>query len=213
MASIRELFILGLIARRPTHGYEIKQFMDDAMVENWTNISTTHIYHTLGKLKNAGFIQSRSERVGLQPPREVYSVTPEGEKALTEMLMQDEFLDQKIFFDFHVVLTAIAGMRNIADKERTQVIKRRIEIVENTMRRRKEKKEKAVVSKFDDTPLVQAFSRHEARFIENELQWLYEVLEEIERLGWKAFVSRSHRSEGKQDSPVGIRSTSNKAGA
>lgn len=209
MASSRELFILGLIARRPTHGYEIKQFLSDAVVESWTNISTTHIYHTLGKLKKQGFIEARVERFGNQPPRDVFSITPQGRQALAEMLGQDDLLNQKVFFDFHIILATIGGLRDMPDNEKTQLVKRRIAIVERTISERREKHAQGRTGRFADTPLVQALSRHEVDFARHELEWLLEVLGEIEQLGWSAFSGRSRRASAGQNHLVGTGSASN----
>lgn len=194
MASSRELFILSLIARRPTYGYEIKQFLSDANAEAWANISTPHIYHTLSKLEKAGLIEARQERNGCQPTREVYSITRLGQANLTEMLQQDQFLDQSLTFDFDVVLAAVGGLRDLSDEDKTRVIKRRIQIVENAMRTRKEMKSAGKVSKWADTPLVQAIGQHKSRFLEMELTWLQEILHTVERTGWRAFagIGRKH---------------------
>ena len=78
--------ILGLIAQKPRHGYEVRAAFE-ALVggdNNW-QVKPAQIYTTLERLEEAGMIQRTSDLgEGEEPSRRVYQITLLGEEALKE---------------------------------------------------------------------------------------------------------------------------------
>ena len=49
-----ELMILGLLAERPRHGYEIEEVIEARGMREWTAIGFSSIYYLLNKLEKGG---------------------------------------------------------------------------------------------------------------------------------------------------------------
>jgi DNA-binding PadR family transcriptional regulator len=81
-----ELVVLSLIAEQPLHGYQIEQLISDRNMRAWTDLSTSSIYYLISKLEEKGWIEptpsAAPSRQG--PPRKVYRITREGERAWKE---------------------------------------------------------------------------------------------------------------------------------
>jgi DNA-binding PadR family transcriptional regulator len=86
-----ENLLLGLLAERPMHGYELARLVcdDEALRAIW-HLKRSEVYFLLGKLQAQGHIAEaapaagdRSQRQAGGPPRQVYEVTPGG-RALLE---------------------------------------------------------------------------------------------------------------------------------
>ncbi len=78
--------ILGLIAQKPRHGYEIRAAFE-ALVggdKNW-EVKPAQIYTTLERLEEAGMIHRASDLgEGEEPSRRIYQITPLGQETLKE---------------------------------------------------------------------------------------------------------------------------------
>jgi DNA-binding PadR family transcriptional regulator len=80
------LVVLGLLRRRPLHGYEIKHIIQDHMGD-WTSIAFGSIYFALGKLAEEGLVEVHStEQEGSRPSRTVYAVTEAGRAEFLRLL-------------------------------------------------------------------------------------------------------------------------------
>ena len=77
--------VLGLLAQRPRHGYELRAAFQ-ALVggeENW-DIKPAQIYTTLTRLEQGGFIAEDSVEQDGGPEKRIYAITLAGHKILTE---------------------------------------------------------------------------------------------------------------------------------
>lgn len=88
-----ELAILGLVAERPKHGYQIEQDIESRGMRNWTEIGFSSIYHILNKLQGAGWIAgivttAHGDQGRSGPARKVFHVTEAGGNALREAVHQ-----------------------------------------------------------------------------------------------------------------------------
>jgi len=52
--------LLGLLARQPRHGYELKNALEQALGGNW-EINFGQIYTTLGRLERDGLVTSHTD--------------------------------------------------------------------------------------------------------------------------------------------------------
>lgn len=74
-----ELAVLGLVAERDMHGYEIEAVIRERGMRNWTDIGFSSIYHILGQLERGGLIASRTEAApGKGPARKIYGAKEAG---------------------------------------------------------------------------------------------------------------------------------------
>jgi PadR family transcriptional regulator PadR len=82
--GVMQLFVLTAIREKETYGYEIVQnirrkTMDELVMEEGT------LYPSLKRMEQNNWVKSRWERVG-DKIRKYYSITPEGEAKLREMI-------------------------------------------------------------------------------------------------------------------------------
>jgi DNA-binding PadR family transcriptional regulator len=78
--------ILGLLAQRPRHGYDLRAAFVAVMGGelNW-DVKPAQIYTTLERLEQASLVQCESDLgEGKEPSRRVYAITPAGKKVLHE---------------------------------------------------------------------------------------------------------------------------------
>ncbi len=73
-----ELILLGLVAERPQHGYELEEVIVARGMREWTEIGFSSIYYVLGKLRERGLVIETSAPSARGKPRKVYSPTPAG---------------------------------------------------------------------------------------------------------------------------------------
>lgn len=80
-----ELAILGLVAEKPRHGYEIEGVIEARGMRDWTEIGFSSIYYILRKLEGKGLVTSKLEKSsGRGPARKVFKVTKEGQQVWYE---------------------------------------------------------------------------------------------------------------------------------
>lgn len=73
--------LLGLLAKGPKHGYELKGDFEELLGGTW-EINQGQVYLTLGRLERDGFVSSDVVPQDTRPDRKVYSLTPLGRKEL-----------------------------------------------------------------------------------------------------------------------------------
>jgi DNA-binding PadR family transcriptional regulator len=77
--------VLGLLARRPSSGYELGTRAATS-IDNFWPLTRTHIYAELAKLESLGYVVSVEVAQVHLPDKRVYSVTPAGMQALETWL-------------------------------------------------------------------------------------------------------------------------------
>ena len=86
--SVR-LFVLGLVAQRDIHGYEIKSTARLWGVERWARMHEGSIYHALAHLKKERLIEERAVEVSKNNQlRTIYSITEQGRIAFLDLLRE-----------------------------------------------------------------------------------------------------------------------------
>jgi DNA-binding PadR family transcriptional regulator len=89
MAVPVKLFILGLLAQKERHGYEISANAKTWGVSDWAGFGLGSLYHALSALEKAGDIKARrTERKGKYPSRSVYAITRQGRDTLGKLLVE-----------------------------------------------------------------------------------------------------------------------------
>lgn len=83
----RKLLLLGLIKQHEMHGYKLMDFIDKNL-STCTNLKKSTAYYLLDKMSQDGWIQFREDTSGNRPPRRVYQITKEGERAFRDLLKE-----------------------------------------------------------------------------------------------------------------------------
>lgn len=80
--------ILGLLAREPLSGYEMKQQINNR-ITHFYKINNNQLYPSLSKLEEAGFIELQSiEQESYRPPRKIYRITSSGIGVLKSWVLE-----------------------------------------------------------------------------------------------------------------------------
>ncbi|MBA4370401.1 MAG: hypothetical protein C0418_02345 [Coriobacteriaceae bacterium] len=77
-----DLMLLGMLARRPLHGYELVETLSAPGMSLWAKFGRTTVYKALARLEKDGRVSCHEERAGAKPDRRVFSVTPGGRDLL-----------------------------------------------------------------------------------------------------------------------------------
>ena len=119
--------ILAMLAKKPAHGYELKQIFDNRFGAIWPPINVGQIYNTLSALERDELVQSKEVPQRGSPSRRVYELTEKGRVTLKEWL--EETSDSptlKEEFIIKLVLAYIAGAADpiiIIDRQRQEYFK------------------------------------------------------------------------------------------
>jgi DNA-binding PadR family transcriptional regulator len=74
--------LLGLLAKEPAHGYELKQAVEVEFGELWPPVNIGQIYKTLGRLQEDGLVRSATVTQTSRPDKRVFELTPAGREEL-----------------------------------------------------------------------------------------------------------------------------------
>lgn len=80
------LILLGLLRRKPMHGYELQQIIQTSRLDVWANVLPGSIYYALNKMEDEGLVRTvAEERTGARL-RKIFGITEAGEEAFQEEL-------------------------------------------------------------------------------------------------------------------------------
>src|ERR1700677_4965798 len=77
--------VLAMLAKEPSHGYELRARLRDALGPVGEAMNAGQIYVTLGRLEKAGLVTCDLE-AGQGPDRKVYAVTAAGQERVSAWL-------------------------------------------------------------------------------------------------------------------------------
>ncbi|MFM7583466.1 MAG: helix-turn-helix transcriptional regulator [Caldilinea sp.] len=82
-----EYALLGLLRKKPLHGYELIQQIQAAQVKGlvW-KIKQSMLYAVLGRLEEEGLVSSVLESQGARPPRKLFHLTVQGGERFAQWL-------------------------------------------------------------------------------------------------------------------------------
>jgi DNA-binding PadR family transcriptional regulator len=80
--------VLALLARGPSHGYELKGSFEQAVGQQWGGLNIGHLYQVLDRLGRDGLIDSERHPQKIKPDRVVHRITPAGRQELERWLAE-----------------------------------------------------------------------------------------------------------------------------
>ncbi|MCK5690063.1 PadR family transcriptional regulator [Myxococcota bacterium] len=83
----KEIILLGLLAEKPRHAYELEEIVRERKMDEWTNLASSSIYRVLGKLLEKGFVKTHLDDEGRGAVRKVHTITPRGREAMLEGIL------------------------------------------------------------------------------------------------------------------------------
>jgi len=121
--------VLALLAKEPSHGYELRARLRDALGPLGEALNDGQVYVTLTRLEKAGLVTSeRSTGPADRPSRKVYGLTPAGQQRVAEWMAEVSWPKPDLA-EFHLKLIAAsaAGMADplgIVDAQRRELLRR-----------------------------------------------------------------------------------------
>ena len=79
--------LLGLLAVEPASGYDLKRAIDRSTYFIW-NATGPQIYNTLHKLREEGYVTSKSLAQTGKPDKQIHTITPKGRAALQRFVSE-----------------------------------------------------------------------------------------------------------------------------
>ena len=120
--------VLAMLAKEPSHGYELRTRLRDALGPIGESMNAGQIYVTLGRLEKAGLVVSEREP-GLpdRPDRKVYALTPAGQQRVAAWLAEVTWPGPAPT-EFHLKLVAAAAGKladplMIVDAQRRELLR------------------------------------------------------------------------------------------
>lgn len=101
-----DVAVLGLLAEKPSYGYEIEQRVSSRGMRNWTRMEQSSIYNSLRRLERKGLVRSERKEVDGRL-RRIYVPTTEGSKTLAQEVYNNLSIPAKELTNFDLGLCNI----------------------------------------------------------------------------------------------------------
>ncbi|MEV5576359.1 PadR family transcriptional regulator [Spirillospora sp. NPDC052269] len=121
--------VLALLAKEPSHGYDVRARLRQALGPLGDGMNAGQVYVTLGRLEKAGLVAcERSAGLPDRPDRKVYSLTAAGQRRVADWLGEVSWPKPDLA-EFHLKLVAAAAARladplTIVDAQRRELLRR-----------------------------------------------------------------------------------------
>ncbi|GAA3002492.1 PadR family transcriptional regulator [Streptosporangium longisporum] len=121
--------VLAMLAKEPSHGYQLRARLRDALGPLGEAMNAGQIYVTLTRLEKAGLLAvERSADGADRSDRKVYALTPDGRERVAEWIA-DVSWPKPGLAEFHLKLIAAASARladplTLLDAQRRELLRR-----------------------------------------------------------------------------------------
>jgi DNA-binding PadR family transcriptional regulator len=121
--------VLAMLAKEPSHGYELRARLRQALGPLGEEMNAGQIYVTLTRLEKAGLAASeRSSGLADRPDRKVYGLTPAGQQRVADWMAEVTWPKPDLA-EFHLKLIAVSAARladplSIVDTQRRELLRR-----------------------------------------------------------------------------------------
>ena len=126
---MRQEVVLAMLAKEPSHGYELRARLRQALGPLGEAMNAGQVYVTLTRLEKAGLVESgRSAMPADRPDRKVYVLTPDGQQRVAEWLAEVGWPKPDLAeFHLKLVAAAAAGLADpltIVETQRRELLRR-----------------------------------------------------------------------------------------
>jgi DNA-binding PadR family transcriptional regulator len=126
---MRQEVVLAMLAKEPSHGYELRARLREALGPLGEAMNPGQIYVTLTRLEKAGQVTAeRTDRLADRPDRKVYALTPDGQQRVAEWLAEVSWPKPDLAeFHLKLIAAAAAGLADplaIVDGQRRELLRR-----------------------------------------------------------------------------------------
>ena len=121
--------VLALLVKEPSHGYELRTRLRQALGPLGDAMNAGQIYVTLTRLEKAGLVTSEpSAGAADRPDRKVHALTPAGQQRVADWLTEVSWPKPDLAeFHLKLVAAAAAGLADpiaIVDTQRRELLRR-----------------------------------------------------------------------------------------
>jgi len=121
--------VLALLAKEPSHGYQLRTRLRQALGPVGDAMNAGQIYVTLTRLEKAGLVTSEpSAGAADRPDRKVHALTPAGQQRVADWLTEVSWPKPDLAeFHLKLVAAAAAGLADpitIVDTQRRELLRR-----------------------------------------------------------------------------------------
>ena len=126
---MRQEVVLAMLAKEPSHGYELRARLGQALGPLGGDMNAGQIYVTLARLEKAGLVScERSAGLADRPDRKVYELTAAGQQRVAGWLTEVSW-PRPDLAEFHLKLVAAAAGKladplAIVDAQRRELLRR-----------------------------------------------------------------------------------------
>jgi DNA-binding PadR family transcriptional regulator len=126
---VQQEVVLAMLAKEPSHGYELRARLRQALGPLGEAMNPGQVYVTLTRLEKAGLVASeRADGLTDRPDRKVYALTPAGQQRVAEWLAEVGWPKPDLAeFHLKLVAAAAAGLADplsIVDTQRRELLRR-----------------------------------------------------------------------------------------
>ncbi|MBN6033710.1 PadR family transcriptional regulator [Amycolatopsis sp. 195334CR] len=121
--------VLALLAKEPSHGYQLGARLRDALGPLGESLNAGQVYVTLARLEKAGLVTAeRAPGLPDRPERKTYALTPAGQRRVAEWVAEVSWPKPDLA-EFHLKLVAAAAARladplAVIDAQRRELLRR-----------------------------------------------------------------------------------------
>src|SRR5262249_39066403 len=132
--------VLGLLAKKDMHGYELKASFDRLTGGFW-QLNFGQVYTTLDRLEREGLVERTSDRANVAPDRKVFRITGKGRSRRDDWIqlpmaqpraMRDDLFVRLLFCDRSSpdsIMRLIQRQRDVYEIEMRKISKRKSELL------------------------------------------------------------------------------------
>jgi DNA-binding PadR family transcriptional regulator len=126
---VQQEVVLALLAKEPSHGYQLRTRLRQALGPLGDAMNAGQIYVTLTRLEKAGLVTSEPwAGAADRPDRKVYALTPAGQQRVADWLTEVSWPKPDLAeFHLKLVAAAAAGLADpitIVDTQRRELLRR-----------------------------------------------------------------------------------------
>src|SRR3954471_1276812 len=121
--------VLAMLAKEPSHGYQLRARLRDALGPLGDAMNAGQVYVTLTRLEKAGLLAAeRSPDGSDRSDRKVYALTPDGQQRVAEWIAEVSWPKPDLAeFHLKLIAAASAGLADpltIVDSQRRELLRR-----------------------------------------------------------------------------------------
>ena len=121
--------VLAMLAKEPSHGYQLRARLRDALGPLGEALNAGHVYVALTRLEKAGLLAVESSADGAdRSDRKVYALTPNGQQRVAEWIAEVSWPKPDLAeFHLKLIAAASAGLADpltIVDTQRRELLRR-----------------------------------------------------------------------------------------